>query len=131
MESEDGWIDATVIEHNGAYYRFTKNETKKFVAMERGEGLDGTFTEVSGYTVGGIAGNTLTGFEGPIIYEVGGKWCLLMDNYAKRLGYKAFVTDDISKAVFEPAEVEFDGKYRHGSVLKISKQEYDRLIMGF
>lgn len=130
MESTDGHIDATLIEHNGFYYRFTKNESKKFVTMECSTNLESGYEEVALYMIDNTAGNTITGYEGPIIFKMNSeeKWCLLMDNYARSKGYKAFLTDDISTGIFVSADFHFDNTYRHGTVMPITLDEYDILI---
>ena len=39
-------IDTTILENNGIYYRFTKNEAKSSVIMEQSTDLDGVFEAV-------------------------------------------------------------------------------------
>ncbi len=119
-------IDTTMISHNGVYYRFTKNETHKAVDMMKSTSLDGEWTDVATYTLG-----EMVGYEGPTIYKLNGenKWCLLLDNYAARAGYKPFVTDDITKGDFKPADdFNFSAKYRHGTVMPITTEEYNALV---
>ncbi len=119
-------IDTTVTSYDSIYYRFTKNESKSSVNMMKSMSLDGPWTDVSTYTLG-----DMTGYEGPTVYKLNGedRWCLLLDNYAKGQGYKPFVTDDITKGVFTNAEdFDFDAKYRHGTVMPITGEEYARLI---
>lgn len=118
-------IDTTIIEHEGVYYRFTKNESQSSIIMEKCTSLSGAWTDVETYNLG-----SMTGYEGPAIYKLNGedKWCLLLDYYSKSQGYKPFVTDDITKGVFtQAADFTFDGTYRHGTVLPITQAEYDAL----
>ena len=71
------------------------------------------------------------GFEGPTIFKYHGKnkWCLMLDNYARKEGYKPFVTDDIARGVFvSPPPMDFDMIYRHGTVMPITDEEYKRLV---
>ena len=124
-------IDTTFINYDGEYYRFTKNESKSSVTMMKSDNLDSGFTNVSTYTINGTAGNTVTGYEGPTIYKLNGenKWCLLLDYYSKSQGYKPFMTDDITKGVFtSAADFNFDTKYRHGTVMPITLDEYKALV---
>lgn len=119
-------IDTTITSHNGVYYRFTKNESNSSVNMMKSTSLDGPWTDVETYTLG-----TMTGYEGPTIYKLNGedKWCLLLDYYSKSQGYKPFVTDNISKGTFTAAsDFNFDTIYRHGTVMPITKAEYDKLV---
>lgn len=122
-------IDTTMIAHNGVYYRFTKNETYKAVDMMKSTSLDGEWTPVKTYTLG-----KMVGYEGPTIYKINGeeKWCLLLDNYAARAGYKPFITDNLEKGTFTAAtDFNFSAKYRHGTVMPITEEEYDRLIKAY
>ncbi len=124
-------IDTTFLEYNGVYYRFTKNETRSSIIMERSESLDGPFTEVRGYMLNGEPGNTVTGYEGPTAYKLndGNKWCLLLDYFSMHQGYKPFVTDDIAGGVFKcAADFKFDDIYRHGTALPITADEYETLM---
>lgn len=119
-------IDTTIISHEGIYYRFTKNETKSSVIMEKSTDLSGRWTDVATYNL-----DEMTGYEGPTAYKINGenKWCLLLDYYSKSQGYKPFVTDDITEGVFTQAnDFKFDGIYRHGTVMPITQAEYDALI---
>ncbi len=127
-------IDTTFLKDNGVYYRFTKNESKSSVIMERSADLDGEFEAVDTYTINGTAGNSVTGYEGPTAYKINGenKWCLLLDYYSKSQGYKPFVTDDISKGTFtSAADFSFDTKYRHGTVMPITAEEYRNLMEAY
>lgn len=124
-------IDTTITEHDGVYYRFTKNESKSSIIMEKSASLDEGFEAVGTYKINGAAGDEVTGYEGPTAYKVNGenKWCLLLDYFSRKAGYKPFVTDDISKGEFIGAEdFNFDDIYRHGTVMPITKKEYEILI---
>lgn len=114
-------IDTTIIEHEGYYYRFTKNESKSTVIMEKARNLSDEWKAVDTYTLG-----TMTGYEGPTIYKLNGedKWCLLLDFYSKSKGYKPFVTTDLAAGSFTAAnDFVFDGTYRHGTVMPITAEE--------
>ncbi|MCD8181227.1 MAG: Ig-like domain-containing protein [Firmicutes bacterium] len=119
-------IDTTITSYKGIYYRFTKNESKSTVIMEKSASLSGTWEDVDTYTLG-----DMTGYEGPTIYKLNGedKWCLLLDYYSASKGYKPFVTDDISTGSFTAAsDFSFDATYRHGTVIPITQDEYDAII---
>lgn len=127
-------IDTTFLKDDGVYYRFTKNESKSSIIMEKSESLDGDFEAVETYSINGTAGNTVTGYEGPTAYKLNGedKWCLLLDYYSKSQGYKPFVTNDIGQGVFTSAQdFNFDTKYRHGTVMPITEEEYDALVKAY
>ncbi len=127
-------IDTTFIIHDGVYYRFTKDESKSSVTMMKSTSLNGDFEEVSTYTINGTAGNTITGYEGPTAYKINGeeKWCLLLDYYSKSQGYKPFITNDIATGQFTSAsDFNFDAKYRHGTVMPITLDEYNALTAAY
>ena len=99
--------------------------------MMKSTSLSEGWTDVDTYKINNVAGNTVTGYEGPTIYKINGenKWCLLLDYYSKSQGYKPFVTDDISVGAFtSAADFKFDATYRHGTVMPITGEEYIRLL---
>jgi hypothetical protein len=55
-------------------------------------------------------------------------WCLILDHYAKGLGYQPFVTHDMASGQFTPgAGFSFPFHFRHGSVIPLTSAEYQRL----
>ncbi len=130
MEREGNIIDTTFYynEANEMYYRFTKDESNKWVFMEQGAHLDGDFEMVATYSLDGQHYSKTTGVEGPTVYKSNTeeKWFLLLDNWT----YKPYETDDITKGVFTTAgEFTFNGpRFRHGSVLPITQAEYEELL---
>lgn len=129
IEKPNTIIDTDIVRGDGKYYRFTKDEKFKAVTMEVSDKLMGPWTDVPNFSLA-----KLTGYEGPECYQVAaadGKpatWCLIMDNYAKGQGYKPFVTTDLASGQFTPGEgFKFPFKFRHGSILKLSDEEYQRL----
>lgn len=130
IDNEESAIDTCILENEGTYYRFTKDETHKAVTMMKSKSLSKGWEDVKTYTVNGQKGDTVIGFEGPTIFKYHGenKWCLLLDNFIKHAGYKPFVTTDLDKGEFvSPKEIKFDAIYRHGTVTPITAEEYDRL----
>ena len=126
IEDDVSNIDTTIIEHEGIYYRFTKNESRSSIIMEKSNFLDGNWTPVETYNLG-----DMTGYEGPAIYKINGEdsWCLLLDYYSRSQGYKPFVTDDLAEGIFtQAADFSFDGTYRHGTVMPITEAEYNALV---
>lgn len=131
IDNETSAIDTTILEDNGVYYRFTKDETYSSVTMTRSTSLSEGWEDVATYTINGSEGNKVTGYEGPTIYKLNGegRFCLLLDYFSKSLGYKPFVTDDIAKGSFVSAtDFSFDATYRHGTVMPITTAEYNALI---
>lgn len=129
IEEPNAVIDTTIINHQGIYYRFTKNEARSSITMQKCTSLSGNWNDVETYNLG-----DMTGYEGPTIYKMNGedKWCLLLDYFSKSKGYQPFVTSDITKGIFDKGTAfTFDGTYRHGTVMPITKQEYINLINGY
>ena len=127
IEKPNHVIDTTIVHDGDAYYRFTKDESHKAITMETAPRLSGPWTDVPGYNLG-----TLTGYEGPEIYQLEaaqpGKpavWGLIFDNYARGRGYIPWTTTNLASGKFEPAKgFSFPFKFRHGFVLPLSADEY-------
>lgn len=123
-------IDTDIVRDGNAYYRFTKDEQNAAITMERADALDGTWTDVAGYTLG-----LTKGYEGPACFQLAptsdgkpGGWCLLLDHFTKGLGYEPYVTRDLASGKFEPAgDFHFPYRFRHGHVLPITAAELERL----
>lgn len=130
IEKNTTIIDTTIVHDGGSYYRFTKDEKLKSVTMEKSPRLGGPWTDVAGFNLA-----RLTGYEGPACYLIEpareGRppvWGLILDNYAKKRGYRPWVTHDLASGVFEEAQdFSFPFKFRHGSVLPLTAEEYARL----
>jgi hypothetical protein len=127
-------IDATIVHDGGNYYRFIKDEKFKAITLERAERLAGPWSDVPGFSLA-----HLVGYEGPECYLIEPRrgdrppvWGLILDHYAKGQGYQPFVTHDLAGGQFAPAEgFTFPFKFRHGSVLPLGAEEYDRLAAAF
>jgi beta-galactosidase len=123
-------IDTTIVHDGTGYYRFTKDEKLKAVTMEKSPRLDGPWEDVPGFSLA-----QLTGYEGPACYLIEpareGRppvWGLILDHYAKKRGYRPWVTHDLASGVFGEAQgFSFPFKFRHGSVLPLTAEEYARL----
>ena len=132
LERDDAVIDTDIIfdPDSDRYYRFSKNETTKAIDMQASDSINGEWSDVAGYSLG-----DLRGYEGPACYRLRNKygsmsdrWCLLLDHYARGEGYKAWTTDDLSSGKFEPSDaIEFPFRFRHGSVLPLTDEEYERV----
>ena len=121
-------IDTTVTEHDGVYYRFTKNESKKTIVMDRSAHLSCGWERVKTTNLDGMLG-----YEGPTIVKMhDGKWGLFLDHFAEQKGYELFVTDDIETGIFtKSADCRFDAVYRHGTVIAVTDAEYDALMKAY
>ncbi len=117
-------IDTTIIGHNGVYYRFTKNESRKTIVMDKSGHLSYGWERVRTTNLDGMLG-----YEGPTAVRMhDGRWGLFLDHFAEKKGYELFVTDDIDKGIFtKSADCRFDAVYRHGTVMAITDAEYKAL----
>lgn len=127
IERENDVIDTTIVEENGVFYRFSKDETNKNIRLDRGSDLSGAFEEIPSASLNGIPG-----VEGPAAFALpdGQGWCVLVDRFAERLGYLPLVCRDLESGVFSVAK-DYDmgrGTKRHGSVLELTEAEYERLL---
>ncbi|MBQ7945029.1 MAG: glycoside hydrolase family 43 protein [Lachnospiraceae bacterium] len=127
IERENHVIDTTIVEQDGIYYRFSKNETTKHVDMDYAEDLHGEFKPVHSEALAGLCG-----VEGPEIYPLqDGKWCLIVDRFATHMGYLPLITEDLASGEFRILEdSEFDmgaSRKRHGGVIKLDAQAYERI----
>lgn len=98
IEKENHIIDTNIIESKGIYYRFSKDETTKTISMERGSTLDNdSFVKVDTPLL-----DTIFGLEGPECYELpDGKWCLIADQFSKKLGYLPIIISDLENPSME------------------------------
>jgi hypothetical protein len=127
-------IDSTVTEHNGTYYRLTKDERNntsstpcsKFIMEERSTSLINPDWDLVAECLG--KGGVSAG-EGPSIFKsnVEDKWYLLIDEFGGR-GYVPFSSTDLASGTWtmEP-KYSLPNKPRHGTVIGITQAEWDRL----
>ena len=102
ISRESGTIDTTIVHDGRMYYRFSKDETRKAILMESSPQLTGTWQEVAGFSLA-----TTAGIEGPECFSLKSKsaadprtWCLIVDAYAKSLGYRPYLTQNLAKGEF-------------------------------
>ena len=127
-------IDTTIVKDNGKFYRFSTSDWNTVIdvsdKLDTGDVLDVRTSEDASTPSGSWkrlvkrSGSSDAGFdsrEGFTVYQLpDGKWCAMGDHS----GYKAFVTDDLSSGKFTEATADFvDGKFRHGTVVRLSKAE--------
>ncbi len=127
------FIDTSMIEYQGTFYRFTKNENELSILLETSDAVLGDFSLVKTR----IAGET--GVEGPAIYKINGeeKWVLYMDGYTGKnsgVGYFPLIAnslEDLKTANFvrmEKGTYKMPEGAKHGSFVPITKEEYDALM---
>lgn len=133
IERPSGVIDTTIVRSGGQYQRFSKDEESKAITLEVSENLLGPWRPVPDFSLA-----SLRGYEGPQCYllepERPGSpatWCLLLDFYSKSRGYQPFLSSDLSAGQFDfGCGFHFPFHFRHGSVLRITNEELERLEAG-
>lgn len=130
IQRENHVIDTTITYENGVFYRYSKDESTKNIRIDSNTDLvEGEFKEIHHPII-----DNLQGIEGPIIFKFNDReeWCLLVDQYATMKGYLPLVTNDLDSGEFRilnPEEYDMGkSKKRHGSVLKITEDEYNALV---
>ncbi len=135
IERQEHVIDTDIVAVNcensskSGYIRFSKDETTKNIRSDYGEKLEnGTFTDIRSEVL-----DNLHGIEGPICFYISSlkKWCLMVDRYATHKGYLPMLADDIANGnlrILDESEYNL-GKTlkRHGGIIAISDEEYERV----
>ena len=129
-EDEADVIDTTVVPYGGGFLRFTKREKTGTILMEKASSLRGPWEKVESESL-----REIRNVEGPICYPLkDGRTVLLLDGYGMTPpAYRAFLSDDPASGVFRSADALFRSSVRlkHGSVLRISNAEYQRLLQAY
>ena len=133
-KSDTGIIDSNIVYEDGYYYRFVKSDfNPEHIILERGKTLTGTYERMPAFDEE-MDKLEAGQYEAPTCYKLpDGSWCLMLDFYGcekSKQGYVPFVAKDISTGRFVRSDKEFSFPYgfKHGTVLPITDEEYDRII---
>lgn len=117
-------IDTTMIEAKGSVYRISKGRN---IMQEAGSSFyDPNFKLING----SVEQPYLRQGEGPIIFKSNTeeKWYAFIDEYVDR-GYMPLETTDLSSGIWSlPEHYSLPASPRHGSVIPVTRLEYDRLL---
>lgn len=133
IDAKTDVIDTNIVWDNGCYYRFSKDETNKVIKIEKAAEILSENWEV----IPCSTFDNCFGLEGPEVYYLDDmqKWCLIADQYHEHLGYAPFVCDDLATCNFTKLDADkYDlgkRKKRHGGVIKITNEQYDKLVEAF
>jgi hypothetical protein len=131
-------IDSTALKHNGAFYRFTKDERNntsstpcsKFIIEEKST----TLRNLSWDFVKDCIGRpSIKAGEGPLVFKSNteNKWYLFIDEFVDR-GYVPFESTDPTSGNWTLSSgYSMPGKPRHGTVLPVTAAEYNRLLSAY
>ncbi|GAB2738295.1 family 43 glycosylhydrolase [Streptomyces bullii] len=131
-------IDSTVVKHKDTYYRYTKDERDptssspcaKFITGEKSTNLTSTTYDFVSDCIGSGA---MDRGEGPTVFKSNTeeKWYLFIDEYGGR-GYLPFETTDLDSGKWTPStDYQLPASPRHGTVLPVTQEEYDRLLAAY
>jgi sucrose-6-phosphate hydrolase SacC (GH32 family) len=118
-------IDATILETGSKYHLVFKDERKeplkKFIQIATSASLEGPWSEIS-------EPFTEPWTEGPSAIKIGGEYLVYYDHYRDPKRMEAVRSKDLKH--WAPADVTFPEGSKHGSFLKITKEEAERLKSG-
>ncbi|MBX9366505.1 family 43 glycosylhydrolase [Streptomyces sp. WAC04114] len=131
-------IDSTVVKYEDEYYRYTKDERdpgssspcSKFITGEKSTSLTSTRYD---FVADCIGKGAMDRGEGPTVFKSNTekKWYLFIDEYGGR-GYVPFETTDLASGQWTPStNYQLPASPRHGTVLPVTQQEYDRLLAAY
>lgn len=117
-------IDASIVLDGDQWVMFLKNETRqpaeKNLRVAMAKNLTGPYSP---------AGPPITGAywaEGPTAIKIGGQWMVYFDKYTEKK-YGAVASPDLKNWIDISDAVSIPKGARHGTVLKISRKEFDRM----
>jgi hypothetical protein len=117
-------IDASIVPDGKEYVMFLKNETRqpaeKNLRVATAKKLQGPYS---------APGAAITGrywAEGPTAIKINGQWVVYFDKYTEKK-YGAVASSDGFNWVDVSDKVSFPKGARHGTVLKISRVEFERM----
>ncbi|HUQ61961.1 family 43 glycosylhydrolase [Lentzea sp.] len=132
-------IDSTVIEHNGTYYRYTKDERNnsssspcsKYITAEKSTDLLDPGYDFVAECIGKATSTSpgLSAGEGPTGFKSNteNRWYLFIDEYGGR-GYVPFETTDLASGKWTMSTgARLPASPRHGTVLPVTQAELTRL----
>ncbi|MER5940050.1 family 43 glycosylhydrolase [Streptomyces sp. NPDC001928] len=131
-------IDSTVIQHDGTYFRLSKDErnnssstpNSKFIFEEKSDSLLNPSWDA---VAEGIGKGAMNAAEGPLVFKSNteDKWYAFLDEFGGR-GYLPFETADLASGTWTPSTgYDLPAKPRHGTVLPVTQAEYDRLLRAY
>ncbi len=126
-------IDSAMYREKGKYYLFVKREKQPARVVELvSDRITGPFVPVPAFDES-IAALEEGKYEAPTALRLeDGRWCLFLDYYGVRgagQGYIPFVADSLESGRFVRSDAEFTFPYRfkHGTILPITEEEYRRM----
>ncbi len=132
-KEDSGVIDSAIYEENGTYYMFVKSEDKPAKnLLLKSDHATGPYTRIEAFDecMADLAPHV---YEAPTAVRLeNGKWCLFLDYYGVRgagQGYVPFISENIDEGKFVRSDASFSFPYgfKHGTILTITMEEYERI----
>lgn len=125
-------IDSTIAKEGDTYYRFSTSDW--WTIVDTATSLDGPWTTVIARDQAGSYGLRAR-MEGHTVYQLpDGRWAVMGDDG----GYYGHIADTLASLDFTQLSVgsganqySFDQRFRHGSVLRLSAAEEERLLAAY
>ncbi len=117
-------IDGDIVEKDGTYYLYYKDENEKYCCYVYSDKLEGPYIEPENKNVTMIPECT----EGCCAYFVGDSLMLIMDVYGEGYYIMEKSEDMVNFVLLDKSQYGLDLSARHGSMLAISDEEYNRLL---
>ncbi|MGN7453404.1 glycoside hydrolase family 43 protein [Paenibacillus pasadenensis] len=137
-KEDSGIIDSAIYVEDGSFYRFLKSEANPAaIVLEKGTAVAGDdYVRVEAFDAE-MAKLEQGVYEAPTAFRLpDGRWCLMLDFYGVQgegQGYVPFVAESLASGRFIRSDELFSFPYgfKHGTVLPISTEEYDRIKARF
>lgn len=132
-KEDSGVIDSAIYYENGAYYMFVKSEKNpEKIILLRAEHAAGPYERMEAFdaSMEDVASGL---YEAPTAVKLeDGRWCLFLDYYGVKgagQGYVPFVAENLESGKFVRSDAAFHFPYgfKHGTILPITMEEYDRI----
>ncbi len=122
-------IDGDIIEKDGVFYLYYKDENEKYICYVYSDCLTGPYKEPSKKNITVFKEHT----EGCCMYKEYGTddYLMIMDSYVKGGYLMQKTTDMVNFEAVNESDYNFDFSPRHGSMLAITDEEYDRILNHF
>ena len=120
-------IDSDIINVDGKYYMYYKNETNKRIYLATADHASGPYTEIKQVSEGNL------GVEGPNIYKLIGqdKWLMMSDAYGDGYYVMQETRDLTNFTTLSRSSYSFNFTPRHGYVIPINADQYTALINAY